>query len=99
LLLDIVQVNLNQLNGEGYVRFHTGEIFNTQVELDIFNFAMEKVFQKKINLNNYNGALKWNGKDLNGNLVHNGVYFIRLKYAPSLTKSPTTFWDKLIVVK
>ena len=37
----------NQLNGEGYVRFHTGEIFNTQVELDIFNFAMEKVFQKK----------------------------------------------------
>jgi hypothetical protein len=92
-------LNHNQLNGEGYVRFHTGEIFNTQVELDIFNFAMEKVFQKKINLNNYNGALKWNGKDLNGNLVHNGVYFIRLKYAPSLTKSPTTFWDKLIVVK
>ena len=92
-------LNHNQLNGEGYVRFHTGEIFNTQVELDIFNFAMEKVFQKKINLNNFNGALKWNGKDLNGNLVHNGVYFIRLKYAPSLTKSPTAFWDKLIVVK
>jgi hypothetical protein len=92
-------LNHNQLNGEGYVRFHTGEIFNTQVELDIFNFAMEKVFQKKINLSNYNGALKWNGKDLNGNLVHNGVYFIRLKYAPSPTKSPTVFWDKLIVVK
>ena len=92
-------LNHNQLSGEGYVRFHTGEIFNTQVELDIFNFAMEKVFQKKINLNNFNGALKWNGKDLNGNLVHNGVYFIRLKYAPSLTKSPTAFWDKLIVVK
>ena len=92
-------LNHNQLSGEGYVRFHTGEIFNTQVELDIFNFAMEKVFQKKINLNNYNGALKWNGKDLNGNLVHNGVYFIRLKYASSLTKRPTAFWDKLIVVK
>lgn len=92
-------LNHNQLNGEGYVRFHTGEIFNTQIELDIFNFAMEKVFQKKINLNNYNGALKWNGKDLNGNLVHNGVYFIRLKYASSLTKRPTAFWDKLIVVK
>ena len=92
-------LNHNQLSGEGYVRFHTGEIFNTQVEFDIFNFAMEKVFQKKINLSNYNGALKWNGKDLNGNLVHNGVYFIRLKYAPSPTKSPTVFWDKLIVVK
>ena len=92
-------LNHNQLSGEGYVRFHTGEIFNTQVELDIFNFAMEKVFQKKINLNNYNGALKWNGKDLNGNLVHNGVYFIRLKYASSPTKRPTAFWDKLIVVK
>ena len=32
-------------------------------------------------------------------LVDNGVYFIRLKYAPSINKSPQYFWDKLIVVK
>ena len=91
--------NHNQLDGEGYVRFNTGKIANTQIELDIFNFAMEKVFEEKINLNSYNGALKWNGRDLKGNLVHNGVYFVRLKYSPNANTSPIDFWDKLIVVK
>ena len=92
-------LNHNQMGNEGYVRFHTGTIINTQVELDIFNFAMEKVFQYNFNLNSYDGALKWNGRDMNGILVDNGVYFIRLKYASSVNKSPEYFWDKLIVVK
>jgi hypothetical protein len=92
-------LNHNQLDGEGYVRFNTGKIANTKIELDIFNFAMEKVFEKKIDLTNYNGALKWNGRDSNGNLVHNGVYFVRLKYSPNINTSPIDFWDKLIVVK
>ena len=92
-------LNHNQLGGEGYVRFHTGVIVNTQIELDIYNFAMEKVFQQNFNLNTYNGALKWNGRDLNGAYVDNGVYFIRMKYSPSLNESPQYFWDKLIVVK
>ena len=43
--------------------------------------------------------MKWNGRDMNGSLVDNGVYFIRMKYAPSINKSPQYFWDKLIVVK
>ena len=89
----------NQKSGEGYVRFHTGSIFNTSVELDVYNFAMEKVYQKKFDLNSYDGVLKWNGRDLNGDFVHNGVYFIRLRYAPSSGMSPQYFWDKLIVVK
>ena len=92
-------LNHNQMGNEGYVRFHTGNIVNTQVELDIFNFAMEKVFQYNFDLNSYDGALKWNGRDMNGILVDNGVYFIRLKYASSVNKSPQYFWDKLIVVK
>ena len=91
--------NHNQLGGEGYVKFHTGNIVNTQVELDIYNFAMEKVFQYNYDFNLYNGAIKWNGRDMNGVLVDNGVYFIRIKYAPSINKSPQYFWDKLIVVK
>ena len=91
--------NHNQLGGEGYVRFHTGNIANTQIELDIYNFAMEKVYQHSYDLNIYNGAMKWNGRDMNGSLVDNGVYFIRIKYAPSINKSPQYFWDKLIVVK
>ena len=67
--------NHNQLGGEGYVRFHTGNIANTQIELDIYNFAMEKVYQHSYDLNIYNGAMKWNGRDMNGSLVDNGVYF------------------------
>ena len=92
-------LNHNQMGGEGYVRFHTGNIINSQVELDIFNFAMEKVFQTNFDLNAYDGALKWNGRDMNGILVDNGVYFIRMKYAPSINRSPQYYWDKLIVVK
>ena len=33
----------NQLENDGYVRFHIGNIVNKEVRLDIFNFAMEKV--------------------------------------------------------
>jgi len=92
-------LNHNQLEKQGYVRFHTGNIANRKVELDIFNFAMEKVYSKDYNLNNYIGALKWDGRNLNGKLVDNGVYFIRMKYSPSTNKGPESFWDKLIVVK
>ncbi len=90
--------NHNQIGGEGYVRFHTGTISNNDVKLDIFNFAMEKVYEKEYNLNNYTGALKWNGRDLNGNHVSNGVYFVRMRYSFS-NKSQQDYWDKLIVVK
>ena len=92
-------MNHNQLDGDGYVRFHTGKIANTQIELDIFNFAMEKVYKRAFDLVSYNGALKWNGRDLNNNLVDNGVYFIRMKYSPSLYQNPSYHWDKLIVIK
>ena len=92
-------LNHNQLGDDGYVQFHTGNIVNTEIKLDIFNFAMEKVYNHTFNLTSYNGALKWNGRDLNGNLVDNGVYFVRLNYAQSRNKSPQDFWDKLIVVK
>ena len=60
---------------------------------------MEKVFQANIDLNSYYGALKWNGRDQLGNLVANGVYFIRLNYASSKNQSPGDNWTKLIVVK
>ena len=91
--------NHNQLGNEGFVRFHTGNIGINNPELSIFNFAMEKVYEKNYDLNNYTGALKWNGRDMNGKIVDNGVYFIRMKYSQSANKSPQDYWDKLIVVK
>ena len=72
---------------------------NKEVKLDIFNFAMEKVHSKIYNLNSYYGALKWDGRDLSGNHVANGVYFIRLNFSSSRNQSPGDNWTKLIVVK
>ena len=59
---------------------------------------MEKVYEKDYNLNNYTGALQWKGRDLNGNHVGNGVYFVRMRYSLP-NKSSQDYWDKLIVVK
>ena len=60
---------------------------------------LEKVYDKIYNLDSYNGAIKWNGRDLNGNHVSNGIYFIKMHYSQSANKSPQDYWDKLIVVK
>ncbi|MBT3519022.1 MAG: hypothetical protein HN716_00750 [Candidatus Marinimicrobia bacterium] len=89
----------NQLNGDGYVRFHTGEVYNTEIILDIFNFAMEKVYSENFNLNKFRGAVKWNGRGQTGALVSNGVYFARINFAYSANNSPKDFWTKIIVVK
>ena len=91
--------NHNQLGNEGFVRFHTGAMGVSKPELSIFNFAMEKVYEKIYDLKNHTGALKWDGRDMNGKIVDNGVYFIRMKYSQSSNKSPQDYWDKLIVVK
>ena len=89
----------NQLDNDGYVRFHLGNIVNKEVKLDIFNFGMEKVYSETYNLNSYYGALKWDGRDMAGNHVANGVYFIRLNFSSSRNQSPGDNWTKLIVVK
>ena len=87
------------MNGDGYVRFHTGEVYNTEIILDIFNFAMEKVYSENFNLNKFRGAVKWNGRGQTGALVSNGVYFARINFAYSANNSPKDFWTKIIVVK
>ena len=89
----------NQLGDDGYIRFHTGNVANTEISLDIFNFAMEKVHKKTFNLNLYRGAIKWNGRGQDGNHVSNGVYFARLNFAFSKNHAPKDYWTKFIVVK
>jgi len=90
----------NVQDGDGYVRFHLGEVASYIVELDIYNFAMEKVYSVSLDRQNPNtGAIKWNGKDSNGRIVDNGVYFIKLKYSQNINAGPSNHWVKLIVVK
>tara|TARA_B100001750_G_scaffold48092_1_gene36249 strand:- start:124 stop:1836 length:1713 start_codon:yes stop_codon:yes gene_type:complete len=91
----------NVIGGDGYVRFHTNEWSGTFViDLDIYNFAMEKVFAGSFDRRDASsGALKWNGRDTQGRLVNNGVYFVKLKYPENQTSKPSAHWLKLIVVK
>ena len=91
----------NVIGGDGYVRFHTNEWSGTFViDLDVYNFAMEKVFAGSFDRRNASsGALKWNGRDTQGRLVNNGVYFVKLNYPENQTSKPSPHWVKLIVVK
>jgi len=91
----------NVIGGDGYVRFHTNEWSGTFViDIDVYNFAMEKVFAGSFDRRNASsGALKWNGRDMEGRLVNNGVYFVKLNYPENQTSKPSPHWVKLIVVK
>jgi len=91
----------NVIGGDGYVRFHTNEWSGTFViDFDVYNFAMEKVFAGSFDRRDASsGALKWNGRDTQGRLVDNGVYFVKLKYPENQTSKPSAHWVKLIVVK
>ena len=91
----------NVIGGDGYVRFHTNEWSGTFViDLDVYNFAMEKVFAGSFDRRDASsGALKWNGRDTQGRLVNNGVYFVKLNYPENQTSKPSAHWVKLIVVK
>ncbi len=91
----------NVIGGDGYVRFHTNEWSGTFViDLDVYNFAMEKVFAGSFDRRNASsGALKWNGRDTQGRPVHNGVYFVKLNYPENQASKPSPHWVKLIVVK
>ena len=89
----------NVLDGDGYVRFHTSEVVSYTIEMSIYNFALGIVFNKKYDRRSGTESLRWNGKDQNGKLVDNGVYFINLKFAEKQNLSPEDHWLKLIVVK
>ena len=89
----------NVLDGDGYVRFHTSEVVSYTIEMSIYNFALGIVFNKKYDRRSGTESLRWDGKDQNGKLVDNGIYFINLKFAEKQNFSPEDHWLKLIVVK
>jgi hypothetical protein len=90
--------NHNQLENDGYVRFHLGTVVNNIIQVTVYNFAMEKVYSYSHDKRTDVGAIKWNGRDEAGGVVSNGVYFINLNYA-SQNSSPKNHWTKLILVK
>tara|TARA_Y100001970_G_scaffold177804_1_gene216632 strand:- start:6485 stop:8155 length:1671 start_codon:yes stop_codon:yes gene_type:complete len=89
----------NQMQGDGFVRFHTGTITSEKLDLNIYNFAMEKVHKENYDLEGYRGAIKWNGRGQDGNHVANGVYFASLNYSSTKNKTMSLRWTKFILVK
>ena len=70
----------------------------TTGEKEILDKSKEKQ-RKDVKDRHPNTSLKWDGKDQNGKLVDNGVYFINLKFAEKQNLGPEDHWLKLIVVK
>lgn len=89
----------NQLNGDGWVRFNTGDFSVRQVELNIYNFALETVYSESFDWQTNPRAIKWNGRDNRGELVSNGVYFVNLQFSESDNYTKEDHWVKLVIVK
>ncbi len=86
----------NQLGGAGHVRFQYNTTRPTRVTLRIFDFAMELVAtvvsgKERPTPGDYSEV--WDGRNEQGELVANGVYFYRLDL-----EGEGTFWGKLIVL-
>ncbi len=80
--------------GDEYVRFKIDVKSSFVVTMDIFNFAMQRVYTEEYDRRNADmGTYKWDGRDSNGRFVANGTYFIRMNY------DNADHWLKLIVVK
>ena len=69
----------------------------TEVVIDIFNFAMEKVvtlrkMEPGPSEGSFDRSAKWDGRDSNHRMVDNGVYFFRCRVGKRVT------WGKIVVV-
>ena len=82
---------------QGYIRFqyditHTGE-----VEIEIYDFAMDKVagiheYETDPGGTGGDRSAKWNGRSDSGKTVASGVYFFRAKIEGKIT------WGKLVLI-
>lgn len=80
-----------------FLRFQYNIQQATTVKIDIYNFAMEKVislqeFEAVPEQNTFDRSAAWDGRDNNGRMVDNGVYFFR-----ALLDGRKT-WGKIVVI-
>ncbi len=88
----------NQLNNEGHVRIQYDMRASGDVTIRIYDFAMEKVadvvVKKSRNIGEWSET--WNGRNLLGNIVANGVYFVKVTIHEN--GKQRTHWAKLLVI-
>ncbi len=81
------------LHGDRPCRFQFDIEQPWPVTVEIYNFAMERVTTLRENYaNGGDHAIVWDGKDNNGRLVDNGVYFFRAKVGGEVT------WGKIAII-
>lgn len=94
-----VPTRQNLLDGEGHVRIRFHLTQGASVRLEVFNFAMERVYASDWKYfaaaGDYN--VIWNGRHTNGESVANGTYFIKITQRNG--KQEDEFWNKLIIIK
>ncbi len=86
----------NNLGGVGHVRFQYNTTSATRVTLKIYDFAMQlvhTVVEDESRPGNSDLHEIWDGRDVRGVQVDNGVYFYRLEL-----EGGGAFWGKLIVL-
>ncbi|MGD9900080.1 MAG: hypothetical protein AB7T22_13225 [Calditrichaceae bacterium] len=81
----------------GYIRFQYDITETIDVEIKVYNFAMEEVVtirdnQSYISTNDSDRSTKWDGRDNDGEIVASGVYFFRAKIGGKVS------WGKLVVI-
>ena len=88
----------NQMNGEGHVRFQYDIDSPAKVTLEIFTFAMERIYKNTIHEDSIgDNAVVWNGRSESGNYAANGTYFCKLtKKSNGKTESG---WTKIMIIK
>ncbi len=89
----------NVLGDDGHVRFQYDLDEAGSVRLEIYNFAMERIYRSEWQMVDSAGDhhLVWTGRTMNGAIVANGTYFCKLtKKTNGREKSA---WTKLIVIK
>jgi len=88
----------NQLNGEGHVRIQYDMRATGEVTVRIYDFAMEKVANVVVDKSRSTGEWSetWNGRNLLGDIVANGVYFVKVTIKEN--GKQRTHWAKLLVI-
>jgi hypothetical protein len=82
---------------QGYIRFQYDITRAGEVEIDIYDFAMDKVatvrdYETEPAGSGSDRSAKWNGTSDSGNTVASGVYFFRAKIEGKVT------WGKLVII-
>ena len=85
----------NQIGGDGFIRFQFNTTTNTSAKVRIFDFAMDLVTTVEGGSfsANQDYVIPWNGKNEDGKLLANGVYFYQLDL-----EGEGKFWGKVIII-